>query len=93
MKNSEIKKKVCPWLSGIYKHDVNCLGTKCAWLTLVKRFGYSEETIKDEKEQDPEEERSTSLRDLLSPSELPKKDWEYECGLVRNSIVTQSAGM
>jgi hypothetical protein len=82
MKNREIKKKVCPWLSGIYKYDRNCLGDKCSWIALTKRFDYSSKP-------DPE----NPIMGLLQMEELPKKDWEYECGLVRNPTSNQAVEM
>jgi len=88
MKNREIKKKVCPWLSGIYKYKTYCLGTKCAWITLTKRFGYPPNG--DNQEVDSKDK---DYIELLSPSELPKNDWEYECGLVSRSSNTQSVEM
>jgi hypothetical protein len=74
MKNSEMKKKICPWLSGIYKYDRNCLGTKCAWIAIAKRFEYSN-TL----------DLANPIKGMLDMTELPKKDWEYECGLVRKT--------
>lgn len=74
MKNSEMQKKICPWLSGVYKHDINCLGTKCAWIAITKRFDYSVSP-----------DLESPLKGLLDLEELPKKNWEYECGFVRKT--------
>lgn len=75
MKLKEAKRKVCPWLSSIYEHEVNCLGTKCMWFKLTKRFGYPKESTEIEK---------VGLAELFIQNqvELSKKDWEYECGII-----------
>lgn len=82
MKEKEITQKVCPIFASTLLHvsrwpnwpplEAHCLGSKCTWISVTKKSELLSEP-------DP---GFGGAHMIFSEAELPKEDWEYECGLV-----------